>query len=357
MPVRVFDFFSGCGGTSAGLQAAGCEIILGLDNDRDSAATFRHNFPNASFIERDIREVEVEDLAPFVDAHADVHKLFCGCAPCQPFSSQNKQRGILDQRSDLLTRFGYFVEHFTPEFVLVENVPGIQRIENEGPLTEFVAMLERLGYEATVQIVDFKDYGVPQRRRRLVLLASLVGVVPFPIQSHGPGRRNPRFSTVADWIADLPPVAAGETHPEIPNHQAASLTAINLQRLLATPEGGDRRNWPADLILPCHSNAYNGHTDVYGRMRWQEPAGSLTTRCHSISNGRFGHPEQNRAITVREAACLQTFPRTFIFCGGIQSTARQVGNAVPVLMARHFGEALVTHIELQVQTQAGNGDI
>jgi DNA (cytosine-5)-methyltransferase 1 len=147
---------------------------------------------------------------------------------------------------------------------------------------------------------------------------------------------------VQDWIGNLPRIRAGETHPDDQDHQAALLSDINLKRIALTPEGGNRESWPQNLWLDCHRD-HKGHTDVYGRLSWNKPAAGLTTRCISYSNGRFGHPEQNRAISVREAACLQTFPRHYAFRGNLNSRARQIGNAVPPLMAQRFGEAILEH--------------
>jgi DNA (cytosine-5)-methyltransferase 1 len=152
------------------------------------------------------------------------------------------------------------------------------------------------------------------------------------------------YSKVREWISDFPPIGAGETHSTIPNHRAAGLSEINLERISVLKEGEDRMHWPEHLKLKCHSNGYGGHTDVYGRMRWDAPATGLTTRCVSLSNGRFGHPTQNRAISIREAACLQTFPRDFIFEGSLAEMARQIGNAVPVILAERFGRNFVDHL-------------
>ena len=181
------------------------------------------------------------------------------------------------------------------------------------------------------------------------MIASRLGEIQFCPATHGPGKQTSNYSTVRDWIGDLPPIKAGETHPSDPNHRAASLSPKNLERIMALSEGEDRRSWPNKLKLDCHSNDYTGHTDVYGRMSWAKPASGLTTRCISLSNGRFGHPEQNRAISVREAACLQTFPRDFIFCGSLNSMARQIGNALPVLLAENFGRNFINHFETYIE--------
>lgn len=338
--IKVFDFFSGCGGTSCGFEQAGLEIVLGLDFDKDAAQTYRSNFPNASFLQGDIRSLHANTLEPWLNNRADPI-LFCGCAPCQPFSRQNRQRVKTDPRKNLLAEFGRFVEHWLPEYVFIENVPGLQRIKTDrGPMGKFRALLRRLGYRFDIKILPALWFGVPQTRERLVLLASRDSVIALPTATHGPGKK--AYATVKDWIGELKPLLAGQTDAEDSSHRAASLSPTNLARIALTPEGGGREHWPADLVLDCHKE-HKGHTDVYGRLAWNKPAVGLTTRCISYSNGRFGHPEQDRALSAREAACLQTFPESFIFAGNLNSRARQIGNAVPPLMAKNIGMELVKH--------------
>jgi len=166
----------------------------------------------------------------------------------------------------------------------------------------------------------------------------------LPAATHGLKNGLHPYSTVWEWIGDLPAIPAGGRDDGTRNHQAAALSARNLRRISSTPEGGDRRDWPEHLILPCHEG-HKGHTDVYGRLSRDRPASTLTTRCISLSNGRFGHPTQDRALSVREAACLQTFPREFAFEGGLASMAVQIGNAVPVELARKFGETINEHVD------------
>ena len=349
LPVRVFDFFSGCGGTCQGFLNAGMDVEFALDNDHDAAMTFKRNFPRIHFIQDDIENVQCETLKPLIDACKAHPILFSGCAPCQPFTKQKTMRRLDDERRVLLNEFRRFVEYYQPELVFVENVPGLQKIKAEdGPFMDFIHTLDKLGYHYKSDVITSQSYGIPQMRRRLVLIASRLGPIDFPKETCGPNR-NSGYSTVSEWIRDLPPVAAGETHPFIPNHRAAALSPTNMERIKALKEGGDRRQWPERLRLKCHSNGYRGHTDVYGRMRWKEPATGLTTRCISLSNGRFGHPEQHRAISVREAACLQTFPRDFIFEGSLNSMARQIGNAVPVLLAQCFGQNFIDHLGQHLQ--------
>lgn len=338
--IRVADFFCGCGGTSVGLRAAGMDVVFGLDCDGPAAATFRRNFPRAAFLEVDVRDCRPEEIASQV-GRGDGHLLVSACAPCQPYSSfVRRTRGRSHDRS-LLLRLIPILDLLRPAFVLVENVPGLDTKAPAGTLSRFCKALTRLGYSISWKVVDCQSYGVPQRRRRLVLMGSLLGQVEIPRPTHGPGLLP--VATVLEWIADLPPLQAGETHTEVPNHVASALTDINLRRLRASKPGGDRFDWPSELRLACHKE-HRGHSDVYGRMSWDAPAPALTTKCTGISNGRFGHPEQDRPISVREAACLQTFPRDFVFEGGIKTATRQVGNAVPPLLAQRMGEAFVRHL-------------
>lgn len=341
MPIQVFDFFSGCGGTSCGFEQAGMDIVMGLDIDPDAAQTYRLNFPKAKFIEADIRALDVDVLNPFLSKRSSPI-LFCGCAPCQPFSKQNQNKIQSDPRRNLLGEFGRFVAAWLPDYVVVENVPGMQKIGNmrTGPLPKFKSLLKKLGYNYQVAVLPALWFGVPQTRERLVLVASRITGICLPEPTHGPGKLP--YSCVADWIYDLPRLNAGDEHIHDPDHRAALLSAKNVARIVATPEGGGRESWPENLWLDCHKG-HKGHSDVYGRLAWDKPAAGLTTRCISYSNGRFGHPEQHRGLSLREAACLQTFPRAYRFVGRLASKARQVGNAVPPLMAKCIGEAIKLH--------------
>lgn len=338
-----YDFFSGCGGTSQGMREAGLTIRVGIDLDLDAATTYQANFPEAAFLKRDIRRLRIKDLAPYVPTKKGVPKLFGACAPCQPFSKQRQDRKGHDGRKDLLREFHRFVKFYLPEYVFIENVPGLQSIDDaQGPFARFLKLLTKLGYWHCHKVIYACHYGVPQRRRRLVLIASRLGPISFPKPTHGPNTNTASLPTVWEAIGHLPRIKAGQSHPKISNHQAANLSDLNLKRIRATKCGGTRAHWPVDLTLECHEN-HTGHTDVYGRMAKNLPSAALTTRCISLSNGRFGHPTQHRAISVREAACLQTFPMDFEFSGSLTSMSRQVGNAVPVVMARVFGKAIRRH--------------
>lgn len=345
MKIGVFDFFSGCGGTSKGFSDAGLVPAFALDFDDDAANTFVKNFPDTEFCKSDIRKFDAAKIGDLMSAFDST--VFSGCAPCQPFTMQNTQKPTkeIDRRRSLLSNFGALVKTFLPDYIFVENVPGIQKVGGNSTLARFQRQLVSLGYSVSVEIIEAQKFGVPQRRRRLVLLASRHGKIELPEATHGPGFDQP-FYTVRESIAHFPPISAGEMHPSIPSHQAAHLSELNLERIKSTPHEGSRAQWPEHLRLKCHTKSgYKGHTDVYGRMRWDSPATGLTTRCISLSNGRYGHPEQHRAISGREAAALQTFPDNFIFEGSLNSQAKQIGNAVPVQLAKVFGKHIVSHAE------------
>ncbi|MCG8638004.1 MAG: DNA cytosine methyltransferase [Desulfobacterales bacterium] len=342
--IKVFDFFSGCGGTSKGFKNAGLDLICAIDNDSDAAATYEHNFPDTTFINQDITQIDTEEISSHIKSCQNAPILFSGCAPCQPFSKQKTQKKDQDHRIYLLNEFKRFVAKYLPQYIFIENVPGLQKLfKKDSPFETFLTLLKKLGYFYDYSVITSQSFGVPQRRKRLVLVASSLGEISIPKPACDPENGLGDYSTVRDWIEDLPAINAGEEHALIANHRSAALSNKNLERIRRTPEGGNRLNWPKHLWLKCHLNGYKGHTDVYGRMKWDEPATGLTTRCISLSNGRFGHPDQNRAISIREAACLQTFPMDFIFKGNLNSMARQIGNAVPVKLAEVFGTHILKH--------------
>ena len=344
--IDVADFFCGCGGTSAGLQKAGLNIVLGIDNDPDSGTTFAKNFPNSDFLLQDICSLQPYDLYSYFPKIRVRPLFFSACAPCQPFTRQRTLPKPEDDRSSLLDEIHRFIRVFRPEYIFVENVAGLQNFSSdEGPLGRFFKLLQELAYEVGSGVLRAQDYGVPQYRRRFVLLASSLGHIAWPpAATHGPDTANLEFETVWSWIGNLPPLRAGDSHPTFANHRAARLSELNLERITHTPLGGGRHNWPKHLTLDCHSD-HDGHTDVYGRLHKDRPAAALTTRCISLSNGRFGHPTQNRALSVREAARLQTFDDSFSFEGSLNSMARQIGNAVPVRFAEIFGRYILEHYE------------
>lgn len=344
--MKVIDFFSGCGGASEGLRQAGLDIVIGLDFDKKAAETYRVNFPEALFYNVDIRELDEKKLAAtFKELNQKKEPLLLvACAPCQPFSSQNKAKSEDDIRRTLLDETHRFINELAPDYIFIENVPGLQRIDKDkdGPYKRFRNFLQDKNYKVQEFIAKSEEYGVPQKRKRFVLLASRHCDIPEPEKTHGAGLLP--FTTVRDFIGEFPKLEAGQVHPDDYWHRCPPLSELNLERIKSTPEGGDRRNWPRHLINECHKE-HTGHMDTYGRMSWDKQAPTLTTRCYSYSNGRFGHPDitQHRAISVREASRLQTFPKNFIFKGSIAEASRQIGNAVPCEMAKQFGLAIQQH--------------
>lgn len=338
--LKAVDFFCGAGGMSYGLHRAGIKILGGVDVDSDCKQTFEKNIPGATCLCDDITGLTEATLAKnFGLQSGDANLIFCGCSPCQFWSKVNTDRTNNKKTAFLLQHFERFIAHFLPGYVIVENVPGLLNRKKESILPQFLEFLTSKGYTFKDGIVDASCFGVPQHRRRYLLLASRVAkIVTLP-----KGRRNSTL-TVRRFIGPtvgLKELAAGEKDKKDTLHIAAALKPQNLKRIKQTPnDGGDRSSWRRDSELQL--KAYKGKDDifrdVYGRMFWDRKASTITTRFNSLSNGRFGHPDQDRAITLREGALLQTFPKRFKFHGSNQfSLARQIGNAVPPEMALRIG--------------------
>lgn len=347
--MRAIDFFCGAGGLTRGLLDAGVEVIAGFDADARCKETYERNNQGASFFEADICRLSAGDVWRLVRTRRTGDLLLVGCAPCQPFSQYRNGRssrlpvGTQSQshQATLLGAFARLVEAIRPGQVLIENVPGLVRVKGFSTYRRFLEMLHSADYSVAEGVLDAKSFAVPQNRRRYVLVAIRGRVASLPKKRFGPGLG--AYLTVRHAITHYPPIKAGEGCSLIPNHRASTISPLNLTRLAYTPhDGGDRRAWPKELVLDCHRNNHNGHTDVYGRMAWDKPAPTLTARCHSISNGRYGHPEQDRAISLREAASLQTFRDSYIFYGSNEHIAAQIGNAVPVRFAEVLGRKIIS---------------
>lgn len=337
--MKAFDFFCGAGGLTHGLLDAGIHAVAGFDCDERSRRTYEHNNPGVKFVSKRIQQVTLGELKRLGNVTSFGDVLFAGCAPCQPFSQQRKGEKV-GRDATLLAEFGRLVATAKPGSVLIENVPGMAKVAGFSTFRRFLRLLKDNGYVFAFDVLNAKYYGVPQNRRRLVLIAARVGPASLPEPKYGTELRP--FRTVRQAISHFPLIEAGKSHPGIANHVVASITPLNLERLRHTPhDGGDRRSWPKSLRLECHSGDYDGHTDVYGRMAWDSPAPTLTGRCHSISNGRYGHPTQDRAISLREAAALQSFPDGYEFFGSNKHIALQIGNAVPVRFAEVLGRHLL----------------
>ncbi len=334
------DVFCGLGGLTHGLVKGGISVLAGVD--LDPACRFPYEANNsATFLERDVRELSARDLLPLYGRHR--YKLLAGCAPCQPFSTYGRStsRPRTDSKWDLVADFGRLIKAVNPDLVTMENVP---QLVHHAVFEEFLSDLR--GFNTTWEIVECSRYGVPQTRKRLVLLASRLG----PISLTSPEAFGDRRRTVRHAIARLPLLEAGATGSRDALHVASSLSPLNLRRIRASKPGGTWRDWSDDLIASCHLRT-SGETypSVYGRMEWDAPAPTITTQCFGYGNGRFGHPEQDRAISLREAAMLQTFPRTYRFVPGGSTVkfsvlGRLIGNAVPVRIGEVIAHSLRRHV-------------
>ncbi|MFH1310736.1 MAG: DNA cytosine methyltransferase [Candidatus Omnitrophota bacterium] len=336
--IVAIDLFCGAGGVTCGMRKAGIRVPLGVDKD-NFKDTYEKNNPGSLFWQADISKISGREIIERVNLQAGEKLLLAACAPCQPFSLQNKKRhqvGSEDKRENLLAEVIRIVDEMErkPDYIFAENVPGIKL---NPVFKKFEEYLYSQYYSLKHGVVNAASYGTPQSRRRLILIAKKDGFIDFPKKTHGKGLKEE--VTVKKAFKGLPPIKAGGGSLKYPDHICRKLSKTNLERLECIPkDGGSRDVLPNRLVLDCHKKA-NVHKDVYGRMAWNKPAPTLTTRCICLSNGRFGHPSQNRAISVREAARLQGFPDEYIFYGnGLDSKAKQVGNAVPVQVAEAFGK-------------------
>ena len=330
-PGSVVDVFCGAGGLSHGFVLEGFDVRAGIDVD----ATCRHAYERnngARFLEKDVAELcgrHIRGL--FADGQP---RILVGCAPCQPFSTYSQNRA--DAKWKLLGEFGRLAAEVEPDVLSMENVPRLANFHGGDLLRSFLRNLEDAGYAVWSDVVDCAAYGVPQTRQRLVVLASRVGAIELVPPTHIPSR----YRTVQEAIAGLPPISAGECAEDDPLHRASRLSAVNLARIQAAKPGGTWRDWDPHLVADCHrKHTGRWYQSVYGRMAWDAPAPTITTQCNGFGNGRFGHPEQDRAISLREAALLQTFPPNYEFFKPderwhISAAARCIGNAVPVSLAR-----------------------
>lgn len=339
--IRAVDVFCGAGGLTRGLEDAGIGVALGIDIDPACEYPYNQN-NNATFCLRSVENIEPSDLSEAFDG-ADF-RLLAGCAPCQTFSSYNQKANVEDKRWWLLGDFSRLVREIEPEFVTMENVPGL---EKHDVFEGFLRDLESGGYFVDFRVVNCEAYGIPQFRKRLVLLASRLG----EIELLTPERFGAERKTVMKAIGDLRPIGAGEVDREDPLHISCALSGLNMKRMKASKPGGTWRDWPEELVARCHRNE-SGRTypGVYGRMKWTDPSPTLTTQFYGFGNGRFGHPEQDRAISLREGAILQTFPDDYKFISpgkkvNKKTLGRLIGNAVPVRLGEVIGKSFLRYVE------------
>lgn len=343
MKPTLIDLFSGCGGVTQGFKNQGFEVLAAVEWDSIVAQTYRLNHPEVKMYAEDIREVDPRQVLNQCNLKREQLTVLSVCAPCQPFSRQNRNSGQ-DQRTKLVLEMLRFVAVLRPQFAIMENVPGLAKDPNKAILDKLITSLTKnLGYHIlTPQVVDAVNYGVPQFRKRLILLCSRDNIqLQIPEVTHiSPrntiGEEIPIWLTVEDAFQGISELAAGQENKHDSLHRARKHTQLNIERLRHIPHnGGSRNSLPEHLQLACHKGK-NGYNDVYGRLDFRCPANTLTTGCTNFTKGRFAHPTADRAITPREAARLQTFPDTYQFFGNYEQISAQIGNAVPVQLAEIF---------------------
>lgn len=341
--IKAVDFFCSGGGMSYGMQEAGINVIAGIDHDISCKETYEANIKGAEFIPADVFNLGTDELKEKLGLMKnDDNLLLIGCSPCQYWSIIHSSKEKSEKSKNLLIEFHRFVEYFRPGYVVVENVPGILRKKEESGLDSFIKWLETEGYVVHYDIHEVSDYQVPQHRRRFTLIANRVTKTEIEPQKSQNEKLTVR-DVIGEWNG-FPKIKAGNKDDTSFMHTAANLREINLKRLRMTEkDGGDRLAYVhTDLAIECHKNDSINFKDTYGRMWWDRPSPTITTKFFSISNGRFAHPEEDRAISLREGATLQSFPKSFVFkTTAIANTARMIGNAVPPMYAKAIGEAVI----------------
>ncbi len=341
MKYGAIDLFCGVGGLTCGLEKSGISVVAGFDLDKTCEYSYTYN-NNAKFINKNIEDVTAKEIDELFTGY-DI-KILAGCAPCQPFSMHQKDKHNRKKHKDwsLLYQFGRLINELKPDIVSMENVPELVK---ETVFNDFLDILKNCNYEINYKIINAADYGVPQRRKRLLLIASRDMKIEFITPTHT------RPVTVRDAIYKLPKISAGEKNDDDSLHTTSALSKKNLQRIQHSIPGGTWRDWPKDLILDCHKKE-TGHSysSVYGRMKWDEVSPTITTQFTGYGTGRFGHPEQDRALTLREGSILQTFPNSYSFVPKdgkviLKNIARQIGNAVPPRLGEIIGLSIISSYE------------
>lgn len=342
------DLFCGAGGLTYGLEKAGIKVKLGVDIDPACREPYVAN-NQATFLQADVDSLGASHLSRALTGARVT--LLAGCAPCQPFSTYSRNAARVTGRRgrggrddwQLVRRFGELVTELQPDLVTMENVPPLA---DQSVFQEFLEALA--GYHIDHKVIDVRKIGLPQTRKRLVLVASRLAPIRLLVND------SKSKKTVRKTIGNLRPIKAGEADPSDPLHIASRLSPTNLKRIQASKAGGTWRDWPDELRAACHvKESGSTYPAVYGRMEWDDASPTITTQCFGYGNGRFGHPEQDRAISLREAAMLQGFPKNYRFTPPGQkpsfaSIGRLIGNAVPVPLAEFIGRTLVQHVkELQ----------
>ena len=342
-PGNVVDLFCGAGGLSHGFFRERFKIAAGIDIDERCKFPFEQN-NESEFICRDISKLSGEEVsALFTPGEPSI---LVGCAPCQPYSSYGRKQD--PTQWGLLENFAQIVHDVKPDVVSMENVPRLRNFQGGQVFKQFKGALEEAGYaEPTVVTAYAPDYGVPQTRSRLVLLASRHGKVSLIPPTHGPDS----YETVAMTIGGLAEMKDGATDQDDPLHRSSRLSPLNRRRIRASKPGGTWEDWPEEIVASCHKTERGrSWQSVYGRMEWDEPSPTITTQFYRYGTGRFGHPKQDRALSLREGALLQSFPADYQFVPPnepveITPVGRLIGNAVPVLLAQAIARSIRAHLQ------------
>ena len=337
--IEAIDLFSGIGGLTYGLKKAGIRVLAGLDNDESCAVAYEKN-NGAKFISADVSTYDFSELKKIYSESG--FKVLVGCAPCQPFSShafKQRKKGK-DERWNMLDHFVRAIKTVKPDLVSMENVRGVTKTD---VFENFVKQLKKMKYKVDYKVVYAPDYGVPQNRSRLILLASRLGEIKVPEKTHS----KENYVTVGDIIKKLPKIKAGQKDKKDSMHRAKGLSEINMKRINQSKPGGSWKDWDEELLPDCYKkDSGQTYTSVYGRMRWDDVSPTITTQFSSYGSGRFGHPEQDRAISLREGAMLQTFPISYHFGDlPMDRISRHIGNAVPPQLGVVIGKAIKEHIK------------
>lgn len=328
------DFFCSGGGMTHGFLNAGINVLGGIDNDPQVRETYEKNNPGVRFLEKDVFKLQEEKLQSELEiSRNDDNLIFIGCSPCQYWSVLSTDKTKSTKTKDLLKEFQRFILYFNPGYVVVENVPGLEHKAEESGLQDFIDALESRGYIISSGVYKLNEYGVPQTRRRFSLIASRV------CKSKIEPKRTDTRLLVKDVLGcenGFPLIEAGHKDASGFRHTAASLNKENSEVIRKTPRNG------GNSVKNRSHRTGTSFNDSYSRMSWDKPAPTITTRFYSFSNGRFGHPEEDRAISLREGASLQTFPKDYVFYADATAViARMIGNAVPPEFAKRIGEALI----------------
>lgn len=353
-PRRIFtatELFAGGGGLAVGLRRAGVRPITAVENNSAAAATFRANHPDVMLIEKDIRKVTASELTGEKCQKIDI---LAACPPCQGFTSLTSKYRRNDERNQLINDVTRLALELKPSAIMLENVPGLAK-RGLPLLNDLLSQLEEVGYVVNWDVLQVADFGVPQTRRRLVVLAGLGFKIDMPDPTHDRFGRDglPTWRTLQDVIANRGQARSfADARPGTDNdgsgwHVVRRLGDANLERLRHAVPGGGRGQIPTHLRPACHRDSDSGFSNTYGRMSWDQPSVTITAGCLSPSKGRFGHPDELRTISLREAATLQTFPEDYRFVGDrIDAACSIVGNALPCLFAEVIARQVTKTIDL-----------